>query len=67
MENRRHSTAFSYSSEQGKNIIVTQSLLDDIPELPGGEPELKKKYFDLKKLAEKEINLHWSIVNLSDY
>lgn len=66
MENG-HSTAFSYSSEQAKNIIVTQSLLHDTPELLDVEPDLKKKYFDLKKLSEKEIKLHWSIVNLSDY
>lgn len=66
MENG-HSTAFSYSSEQGKNIIVTQSLLDDTPGLPEVEPDLKKKYFQLKKLSEREIRLHWNIVNMSDY
>lgn len=63
MENGRHSAAFLYC---GNNIIVTQSLFDGITFSHGVEPDLKKKYFKLTKMAEKEIKLHWSIVNLRD-
>lgn len=67
MENGRHNTAFSYSNEQANSIIVTQSLLDGTTNSSGAEPDVSKKYFELKRMAEKEIKLHWSIVNLSDY
>lgn len=63
MENGRHNATFSYSNEQANSIIVTQSLLDGTR----AEPDLGKKYFELKKMAGKQIKLHWSIVNLSDY
>lgn len=41
MEDGRYTTAFSYSREQGNDIIVNQALLD------GDEQDLRKKYFKL--------------------
>lgn len=58
---------FSYSREEGQQIITTSSLLDDLPggELPRGD--LHKVFKDLRQLLEKDTRLHLNSVTLSDY
>lgn len=63
MANKGHEE-FSYTREQGKDIIVDGSLLDDIT---FSEPDMEKAYSELTKLTKKDIGLEWKIVNLSDY
>lgn len=55
----------SYSNEEGKKIIVTDSLLH-----PGDVDtpiDFKKTEYELHKLLEKDMKLKWHIVSLSDY
>lgn len=55
----------SYSNEEGRNIIVTDSLLH--PEDADITTDFKMTEFDLRKLLEKDMKLKWHIVSLSDY
>ena len=55
----------SYSNEEGRNIIVTDSLLT--PEVNGATCDLKKTQYELRKLMKKDMEHKWNIVSLSDY
>lgn len=59
-------TAFSYSLEQGNSIIVSESLRQDALTAPP-EMDLNKHFYELRKLMERDLKLHWHIVSLSDY
>ena len=55
----------SYSNEEGRNIIVTDSLMH--PEDNGTTLDIRRTEHELRKLMEKEMKLKWDIVSLSDY
>lgn len=59
--------SFSYSTEEGKNIVVPDSLLNEISPHETSSKDLDFLYSDLKRLSEKDIRLHWHIITLSDY
>ncbi|XP_063051951.1 uncharacterized protein LOC134446518 [Engraulis encrasicolus] len=58
--------SFSYSNEQGNNIIVSESLREDT-DTPPPEEDLNGAFYDLRKLMERDLKLHWHIVFLSDH
>lgn len=55
----------SFSSEEGRNIIVTDSLLSQVDNVPTAGSSAKKH--KLRKLFERDLKLKWHIVSLSDY
>ena len=57
---------FSYTKDEGKNIIVEETLLDLDLE-PTQTADSRKLFFDLHKLSEKELKIHINMVYLSDY
>lgn len=60
--------SFSYTKDEGKSIIVEDTLLDiDMDQEPGQKSDARKLFFDLQKLSEKELKLHLHIITLSDY
>lgn len=59
--------AFSYSREQGNDIIVSDSLLNDTDTPVYSPSDLNEQYDTLRKLMGQDIKLHWHIVSLSDY
>lgn len=58
---------FSYSLEEGQQIITATSLMDDIPGEESLHADLNKAYKDLSRLLEKDTRLHLNSVTLSDY
>lgn len=61
-----NSKSFSYTKDEDKNIIVEDTLLD-LDQEPAQMADLRKLFFDLQKLSEKELKLHLHKVTLSDY
>lgn len=59
--------SFSYSIEEGKNIVVPDSLLTGAPPPGSSSKDLDHMYMDFKRLCEKDIRLQWHIITLSDY
>lgn len=57
--------SFSYSTEEGKHIVVSDSLLAEVS--PHEVEDRDYLYSDLKRLSEKDIRLHWHTITLSDY
>lgn len=57
---------FSYTEDEGQNIIVEETLLGDHEESTQ-TADSSKLFFDLLKLSEKELKLQMHIVTLSDY
>lgn len=55
---------FSYSKEEGENIIVSETLFDQIDTETS---DAKKIFLDLKKLSEKDLKLQMHMTTLSDY
>lgn len=55
----------SFSMDEGRNIIVTDSLLTHAENVT--TTDLSSKKYELRKLLEKDIKLKWHIVSLSDY
>lgn len=58
-------STFFFTNEQGKDIIVQDSLLDN--EVMTQSTDLSNMFFDLKKLSEKEKKLDLHCITLSDY
>lgn len=58
---------FSYSLEEGQQIITATSLMDDIPGEESPHADLNKAYKDLSHLLEKDTRSHLNSVTLSDY
>ena len=58
---------FSFSNEDGKRIITSSSLLDNLPSETSNNSDLKGLYNDLKHLIEKDIKLDLNAISLSDY
>lgn len=55
---------FSYSKEEGENIIVPDTLLD---ESPLKSQDAKRLFLSLKKASEKDVKLQLQMTTLSDY
>lgn len=67
MENQRYREGFSYTTEQANNIIVAESLLDEIAASREAGPDIEKAFSELTKITKKDIGLQLRITNLSDY
>lgn len=55
----------SFSTDEGRNIIVTDSLLTHVENDLYTDCTTKKH--ELRKLLEKDMKLKWHVVSLSDY
>lgn len=58
--------SFFYTEDEGRSIIVEDTLLGDDQE-PIQTADARKLFFHLQKLSEKELKLQLHIVTLSDY
>ena len=58
--------SFSYTKDEGKNIIVEDTLLD-LDQEPAQMADSRKLFLDLQKLSEKKLKLHLHTVTMSDY
>lgn len=61
------STTFSYTPEEGRQIISTSSLLEELDSTPSPDPDIEKNFLDLKDLMIKDIKLDLHGITLSDY
>lgn len=66
MPNRKAPELFSYSTEEGRNIIVQDSLFSGANQTHQ-EMDINKMFWELQKLLEKDTKLHLHAITLSDY
>ncbi|XP_052445761.1 uncharacterized protein LOC127987457 [Carassius gibelio] len=60
--------SFSYTKDEGKAIIVEDTLLElDFDQEHAQRTDTRKLHIDLQKLSEKEVKLNLHIITLSDY
>lgn len=61
------STSFSYTPEEGRQIISTTSLLEELDSSVSPDMDIGKKFSDLKNLMIKDTKLDLHGITLSDY
>ena len=67
MDFTQEATRFSYSHEEGQNIITTASLLDEMTATENTGTDLNKAYRDLQHIMEKDTKLDLNSMSMSDY
>lgn len=60
-------STFAYTNDEGKRIITSASLLDEVDTETQGNQDYRDLLHDLKRLREKDIKLDLNSIQLSDY